>query len=168
MGDARARPQGLACRQHLPHDLTRGQVALEPHGAREAEGAAETAAHLRRHAEGEPVFVGHEDRLDAGAILEPEDELLAAIQRWSPPLDLRQGHLCLLAEGPPELEWQIGHGPDVRGALGIEPGGDLAPPVARGAQRLTQLLELQRRKVEQIQSSHCRSRIAQDPTAKPA
>ena len=70
------------CRPGLPHgdgnlldDLALGQLALEPGLAGGAELAGHGAAGLGGHADGHPVRVVHQDRLDLGAIVERPEPL---------------------------------------------------------------------------------------------
>ena len=83
---------------HLPDDLARAEIPLEPHRARVAEGAREAAADLGGHAEREPVAVGHQHRLHARPVGEDEDDLLAAILRRRPALHLGHADEGALAE----------------------------------------------------------------------
>ena len=133
VGDPEARGQPLAGRHHLAHDLPGAQVALEPHRAGVAEGAAEAAADLGGDAEREPIGVGHQHRLDARAVAVAEHELLAAVLRRGAPLDLGHVHARLRGQGGAEVPGQVGHRVQVGHALDEDPLGKLAAPIARGA-----------------------------------
>ena len=114
---------------HLRDDLARAEIPLEPHRAREAEGAREAAADLRRHAEREPVAVGHQHRLHTSPIGEDEDDLLAAILRRRPALHLGHADERALGQDSPEVARQIGHGVDIDGTLLVDPRRKLPPAI---------------------------------------
>ena len=61
--------------EQLPDDLACRQIALDPHGPRQAKRAAEAAADLGGQAQGEAIVVGHEHGAHQRAVGEPEDEL---------------------------------------------------------------------------------------------
>ena len=68
--------------QHLADDLAGGQVAAGAPVAGDAEGAGEGAAGLARDAEGAAApLVGDVDRLDGGAVAQPEEVLAGAVRR---------------------------------------------------------------------------------------
>src|SRR5439155_10944709 len=138
------------------------EVALEPHGAREAEGAPEAATDLGRYAEGEALAVGHEHRLDTGPIGEAEDELLAAVLRRRPSLDRRHLDRCAFRERLPELAREVSHAGEIRHSLAVDPVGDLAPAIARRAQRLDQGLDFGGQQIEKICQRHTHGRIAHE------
>ena len=102
---------------HLPDDLARAQVALEPHRAREAEGAREAAADLGGHAEREPVAVGHQHRLHARPVGQAKTSFSLpscdGVRRSTSgtPTNARSDSVR------PEVARQIGHGVDVDGTL---------------------------------------------------
>ena len=75
--------------QKLTDDLAGREVALEAHGAREAERAGVSAAHLRRQAERDPIVVRHDDGADATVVLETEHELPTPVLRRCHSLDVR-------------------------------------------------------------------------------
>ena len=131
---AKPRPGG----QHLPRDLPHRQVAAQPHGPGEAEGAAEAAADLGGEAQGEAVLVGHEHGLDAGAVGEAEHELLAAVLRGCGPLQLGHPDLGALGQSLPEVARQVGHRREVGHAPPKDPAGELAAAIARRAEGFRQ------------------------------
>ena len=146
---------------HLPDDLARAEVALEPHRAREAEGAREAAADLGGHAEREPVAVGHQHRLHARPVGEaktifslPSCDGVRAPPRGTP-TNARSD------SARRKSLRQIGHGVDVDGTLLVDPRRELAPAIPRRPERLGERLELGRQEIEQVDGGHTRHRIAQ-------
>ena len=89
--------------QELAHDLTGRQVALEAHGARQAERAGVAAAHLGREAQGDPIVVRHDHRADPTVVLEPEHELSTAVLRRGHSRDVGQRHRPVFGQRAPKI-----------------------------------------------------------------
>ena len=117
--------------EELTDDLGGLEIPIEAHRAGEAEGAAESAAHLGRQAERQAILVGHQHRAHAPAVTQVEHQLPAAVQRRRDALDLRYSHLGALHECPAELLRKIGHRGEVEDPFPIDPRRELAAAIAR-------------------------------------
>ncbi|PYM05634.1 MAG: hypothetical protein DMD82_10560 [Candidatus Rokuibacteriota bacterium] len=105
----------------LGDDLVHAEVALGAHRPRVAERASEAAADLGRQAERVAVLVGHEHRMNTPGVLEPEDELAAAVLGRRDALDVGQGEGRPLRQAAPELHRQVRHRVQVEHGLGYSP-----------------------------------------------
>jgi len=145
--------------QQLADDLGRREVAIQAHGAGETERAAIAAAHLRAQAQRDPAVVRHQHRADPPFIGQPEHELAAAVLGRRHPLDVRQRDVVRLRQPRPEVFRQIGHRLQVDGCFAIDPRRQLAPAIARGAERHGKVFELGRKEANQIGARHRRKDI---------
>jgi len=144
MGDPALGRQRPPRRRELSHDFRRRQIAIEAHGAGQAERAGKPATDLSRKAEGEPVAIGHEDRLDPGSVRQAQHELPAPVLGRRDPLDLRKADERLFTQPRSKLPGKIAHGLQVVDALLEEPGRKLTAAVAVFPETPRQRLELRR------------------------
>ena len=133
------------------------EVALEPHGA--GGGRRRTRSRTRPGWTRHSVMrrsSGISTELHARAVGQTEDQLAAAVLGRRRRLDLRQRGLRRLGQARTEVPRQVGHGVEVDDALAIDPGRDLAAPVARGAQRPSKIFEGGREGSDEIRARHRR------------
>mgnify|MGYP000846358341 CR=1 FL=1 len=117
-------------RDDLPQQFARHEIAhLAPDGGR-AEAAPHPAPDLRGNADRAPVLVGHDDRLHAVAVRQPEQVLDSPVQpadQFAP--HVRQAVLCHGGKPAPRLPADIGH--FVRRYAAVQLGEHLRRPVFR-------------------------------------
>ncbi len=140
--------------EELGDDLGGVEVTIESHRPRQAKRAPEPATDLRRQAQRETVFVGHEHGTDPSAVAQAKDQLPAAVQRRRDTLDLRQRHLGTLGERSAELPGQIRHRLEVEDALPVEPGGELTAAIPRCTELDREVFHLGREEANQIDAGH--------------
>src|SRR5438132_5400230 len=140
--------------EDLAEDLAGGEIACEAHGAGQAERAGVPAADLRGQAERYTAVVRHHHARHAAAVVEAEDELAAAVLRRRLALDLRQRGDGTLGDGGPELPWQVAHRVEIDDALAIDPRGELAATIARGAQLHREVFHLGRQHSDEVGGGH--------------
>jgi len=127
----------------LTHHLGRGQVTTRTETPGDAEGAGEGAACLRGQTQGGLPPAGHHNRLDRGAIREPEEELLAAVRRRE---HLQAGRVLQDESGAelaPKLHGQVRHFGKAGGSAVDDPGDELVDPkgpLEKRSQDLPQLI----------------------------
>ena len=132
----------------LGADLPRLQVAHPARLGGGAKAAAHPAAHLGGDADGGPVVVAHDHRLDAVAVGHPQQVLDGAVLCLLPALDGGRGDVELLLQLCQQGLGLVGHGGKAVRQLLVDPVEDLLCPEGRLAHRLHfggQLLQRQGR-----------------------
>ena len=79
MQEAAFASEMILSRQDLIDNFMCLEIALEPHRAGQAKAAIQHATDLRRDTEGEPVFIGNQDRFDSQAVIQGQEQFARTV-----------------------------------------------------------------------------------------